>query len=148
MAQISKYLLSEKETAEIKSLFTEVVSLLFNRQDITDFLDDFLTPTERIVLSKRITAALLLKQGYSYEIIMKTLKISSPTVADISLKLKYAGKGYHRILDKILKEQKIKIIFSKLEDVALGALTIGKGKGSGFWWDLKMKKKSSATKII
>lgn len=148
MAQVSKYRLSQKEEAEIKSLFAEVVSLLYRQQDITAFLDDFLTPTERIVLSKRITVALLLKKGCSYETIMKTLKISAPTVADVSLKLKYAGKGYHQVLDKILREQKIKSIFDKVENLALDALTVGRGKGTGFWRDLKIKKRQSATKII
>lgn len=148
MAQISKYRLSEKEEAEIKSLFTEIISMLYNQRDIIDFLDDFLTPTERIVLSKRITIGLLLKKNCSYEVIMRTLKVSAPTVADVSLKLKYAGKGYHRVLDKILKEQKIKRIFDKIESIALEALTIGRGKGTGFWRDLKYKKQQSATKII
>ena len=57
MAQISKYKLSVKAEAEIKSLFTEIVSLLSRPEDIVAFLDDFLTPTERIVLAKRITIA-------------------------------------------------------------------------------------------
>ncbi|MBU2052195.1 trp operon repressor [Patescibacteria group bacterium] len=148
MAQISKYRLFEKAEAEIKSLFTEIIALLSRPQDIADFLDDFLTPTERIVLSKRITVALLLKQGCSYEVIMKTLKVSAPTVANVSLKLKYSGKGYHRILDKILAQQKIKGIFDKIENFGLEVLTIGRGKGTGVWYDLKIKKQQAATKII
>ena len=148
MAQISKYRLSEKAEAEIKSLFTEIVSLLSRPEDIIFFLDDFLTPTERIVLSKRITVALLLKKGCSYEMIMRTLKVSAPTVADVSLKLKYSGKGYHRILDKILAQQKIKGIFDKIENFGLEVLTLGRGKGTGLWYNLKIKKQQAATKII
>ena len=148
MAQISKYRLSEKAEAEIKSLFTEIVSLLSRPEDIIFFLDDFLTPTERIVLSKRITVALLLKKGCSYEMIMRTLKVSAPTVADVSLKLKYSGKGYHRVLDKILSQQKINKVFDQIENLALNALTVGRGKGTSFWRDLKIKKQQSTTKII
>ncbi len=148
MAQISKYKLSAKTEAEIKSLFTEVVSLLSRPEDITAFLADFLTPTEIIVLSKRITIALLLKQGYSYEAIMHTLKVSAPTVSGVSLKLKYSGKGYHQILDKILSQQKIKKVFDQIENTALNALTLGRGKGTSFWRDLKLKKQQSTTKII
>ena len=148
MAQISKYKLFAKDEAEIKSLFTEIIALLSHPQDIADFLDDFLTPTERIVLSKRITVALLLKQGYSYEVIIKTLKVSAPTISGVSLKLKYSGKGYHKILDKILLEKKIKGIFDKIENFALEALTIGRGKGTSLWWDLKIKKQQSSSKII
>ena len=149
MAQISKYRLFEKAEAEIKSLFTEIIALLSHPQDIADFLDDFLTPTERIVLSKRITVALLLKQGYSYEVIIKTLKVSAPTIADISLKLKYSGKGYHKILDRILAQKKIKGIFNTIENFGLEVLTIGRGKGTSVWHDLKVKKQqASRTSII
>lgn len=148
MAQISKYQLSAKAQAEIKLIFTEIVSLLSRPEDIVTFFDDFLTPTERIVLSKRITIALLLKQGCSYETIMHTLKVSAPTISDVSLKLKYSGKGYHQILDKILSQQKIKKVFDQIENLALNALTVGKGKGTSFWRDLKIKKQQSTTKII
>ncbi|MEK7622494.1 MAG: YerC/YecD family TrpR-related protein [Patescibacteria group bacterium] len=148
MAQISKYKLSVKAEAEIKSLFTEIVSLLSRPEDIVAFLDDFLTPTERIVLAKRITIAFLLKQGCSYETIMHTLKVSAPTISDVSLKLKYSGKGYHQILDKILAQKKIKKVFDQIENLALNALTVGRGKGTSFWRDLKIKKQQSLTKII
>jgi len=148
MAQISKYKLFAKEEAEIKSLFTEIISMLSSVDDITAFLDDFLTPTERIVLTKRITIALLLKKGCPYDVIKKTLKVSAPTISGVSLKLKYSGKGYHKILDKILLEKKIKGIFDKIENFALEALTIGRGKGTSLWWDLKMKKQQSTSKII
>lgn len=148
MAQISKYRLSEKAETEIKSLFTEIISLLSRPKDIVAFLADFLTPTEIIVLSKRITIALLLKQGCSYEAIMHTLKVSAPTISDVSLKLKYSGKGYHQILDKILAEKKIKKAFDQIENLALNALTVGRGKGTSFWRDLKTKKQQSTTKII
>ena len=39
---------------------------------------------------------------------MHTLKVSAPTISDVSLKLKYSGKGYHQILDKILAQKKLK----------------------------------------
>lgn len=148
MAQISKYRLSEKEEAEIKSLLNQIFAALYDRQDVADFLGEFLTPTERIVLSKRIAIALLLKKNFQYEAVMRLLKVSAPTVADVSLKLKYAGQGYHRILDKILKEKSINQFFSKIEDVALVALTIGHGKGTGIYFKRKIKKQQSKTKII
>lgn len=148
MAQVSKYRLFKKEEAGIKSLFTEVIALLSNPNEIGAFLDDFLSPTERIVLSKRITVALLLKQGCPYEVIMKTLKVSAPTIANVNLKLKYSGKGYHKILDKILTEQKIKKVVDKIENFALEVLTLGRGKGTGAWFDLKVKKQQAARSSI
>lgn len=149
MAQISKYRLPEKTQSEIRSLFAEVLSMLSFKEDIFAFLEDFLSPTERIVLSKRITIALLLKKGYAYEAIKNVLKVSSPTVADVNRKLKFSGQGYHRILDKILRYQKINNVFDKIETIILNQLSLGRGKGSSFWRDLKYKKlKDQSSKII
>ncbi len=149
MAQISKYRLPEKTDNEIRSLFAEVLSMLSVKADIFAFLDDFLSPTERIVLSKRITIALLLKKGYSYEAIKAALNVSAPTVADVNQKLKFSGQGYHQVLDKILRYQKISNVFDKIETIILNQLSLGSGKGSGFWKELKYKKlKDQSSKII
>lgn len=148
MTQVSKYLLSDRVKQEINSIFLETISLLYKKEDIVNFLEDFLSPTERIVLSKRITIALMLKKGYSFETIKKLIKVSQSTIAGVNLKLKYTGKGYQRILDRILLDQKISGIFNQIENYILSALTIGKGKGTGIWYDLKIKKQREGSSII
>lgn len=148
MAQVSKYLISDKIQQEIKSIFSETISLLNNQDEIVDFLEDFLSPTERIVLSKRITIALMLKKNYSYEMIKKLIKVSQPTVAAVNLKLKYSGKGYHRVLDKMITDQKINHIFNQIESFILNTLSTGKGKGSGVWREIRKKHQQSTSSII
>ena len=37
---------------------------------------------------------------------MHTLKVSAPTISDVSLKLKYSGKGYHQILGQDFSPEK------------------------------------------
>jgi len=115
--------------------------MLSGKEDVSAFLEDFLTPTERIVLAKRITIAFMLKKGYDYEIIKSILKVSQSTVSAINLKLKYSGKGYHKILDKILLQEKIKASFDQIENFLLKTLAMGRGKGTGFWKELKKRKK-------
>ncbi len=148
MAQVSKYLVSDKIQQEIKSIFSETISLLSNKDEIVSFLEDFLSPTERIVLSKRITIALMLKKGYSYEMIKKLIKVSQPTVAAVNLKLKYSGKGYHRVLDKMIANQKINHIFNQIENFILNTLSRGKGKGSGVWQEIRKKHQQATSSII
>lgn len=148
MAQVSKYMMSEKIKREINEIFLETFALLYKKEDIINFLEDFFSPTERIVLSKRITIALMLKKGYSYEMIKKLIKVSQPTVADVNLKLKYAGKGYHKILDQMLVNRKIKSVFDNIEKFILAGLTIGHGKGTGYWFQQKIKKQRETSSII
>jgi len=168
MTQVSKYLLSDKVKQEINSIFLETISLLYKKEDIVSFLEDFLSPTERIVLSKRITIALMLKKGYSFVMIKKLIKVSQSTIAGVNLKLKYTGKGYNKVLDKMIADKKINHIFNQIEkfvlsaltikrsitflikskNLFLSALTIGKGKGTGVWFDLKVKKQQETSSII
>jgi len=148
MSQVSKYQLSKQVEEEIKSVFAETLSLLSNKEDIFAFTDDFLSPTERIMLSKRIAIAMMLKKGYNYEIIKDILKVSQATIASVNLKLKYTGKGYHQVLDRILRQQKINAIFDKIETVILNQLSIGRGKGSSFWQELKRKKQLQKSSMI
>ncbi|MFH1280643.1 MAG: YerC/YecD family TrpR-related protein [Candidatus Beckwithbacteria bacterium] len=148
MPQVSKYQLSKQVEEEIKSVFAETLSLLSTREDIFAFFDDFLTPTERIMLSKRISIAMMLKKGYNYEIIKDILKVSQATIASVNLKLKYTGKGYHQILNRIISQQKINKAFDKIENFILDNLSRGRGKGSSFWQELKRKKQSQKSSMI
>lgn len=148
MSQVSRYQLSKQVEEEIKSVFAETLSLLSNREDIFAFFDDFLSPTERIMLSKRIAIALMLKKGYNYEIIKDILKVSQATIASINLKLKYTGKGYNQVLNRILSQEKINEIFNKIENFILDNLSRGRGKGSGFWQELKRKKQLQKSSMI
>ena len=148
MTQVSKYLLSDKVKQEINSIFLETISLLYKKEDIVSFLEDFLSPTEKIVLSKRITIALMLKKGYSFVMIKKLIKVSQSTIAGVNLKLKYTGKGYNKVLDKMIADKKINHIFNQIEKFVLSALTIGKGKGTGIWHDLKVKRQRETSSII
>lgn len=148
MTQVSKFQLSEKIETQIRNIFAEIISLLSGKENVFVFLDDFLTQTEKIVLSKRIAIAFMLKKSYDYETIKNILKVSQSTVSAISLKLKYAGKGYHQVLDKILLQEKIKTSFDQIEKFILENLSRGKGKGTSFWKELKQKKQKENSSII
>lgn len=148
MAQVSKYLVSDKIQQKIKSIFSETISLLSDKAEIVNFLEDFLSPTERIVLSKRITIALMLKKGYSYEMIKKLIKVSQPTVAAVNLKLKYSGKGYNQVLDRMIVNQKIDNIFNQIESFILNTLARGHGKGTSVWKEIRNKHQQATSSII
>lgn len=145
MSQVSRYRLSEDRLKEIERVFIETIGMLADNQVTNEFLTDFLTPTEKIVLSKRIMIALMLKNKMDYETIKKTLKVSQSTIANVNIKLKYSGVGYHQVLDKLLKRKKIVKVFSQIERVALSVLSAGQGKGTSVWKSAKKNhdKKSS-----
>lgn len=141
MAQVSRYPVRQEVYEQIFTLLLRVVSESRPKEKATHLLDDLLTPTEKIVLAKRLGIALLLAKGYSYEEIEKILRVSKPTIATVNMTLKYKGRGYKSFVEKILREQKFRKAWEKIEDLVLGALSHGKGSGSWRYLHKEIKKK-------
>ena len=55
-------------------------------------MDDFLSPTEKTVLVKRLAIAVMLIKGNDYNSIRQTLKVTPVTISKISLKIAH-GNG-------------------------------------------------------
>lgn len=141
MSQISKYPISEVVYERILDIFFKALIDIQTKGEARQFLGDFLTPTERIMLAKRLAIAFLLEKEYDYEIIRKTLRVSTPTIAAVNRIRKYGGRGFQRIIRKLLVEEKIKdFIFSVGKSVS-GTLGRG-GKGGGVWRYLHQELKS------
>lgn len=70
-----------------ESIFYQLTTVLsdFNRPyQVDTFLRSFLTPTEQVVLAKRLAIARMLAVGCSYEEIREQLKVSSATIASVA----------------------------------------------------------------
>lgn len=150
MPQVSKYPLSEKVYERIFDLLLRVITDSHRKNQARELLDDLLTPTEKIMLAKRLSIAILLLKEYPYESIQAILRVSRPTIADVNRSLKYQGQGYKKFAKKILKEEKMAKFWEEVEDLVLGALSQG-GKGTGTWrylhHEIRKKRKKKRTAI-
>ena len=117
MSQISRYPIHKSVEKRMFEVFESTIANLNNNQDIEDFLHDFLSPIEKIMLAKRLAIAVLLAKGYSYPSISGILRVTPGTIANVSLSLKYAGKGYKKMVEKILSDEKRDNFWQKIEDV-------------------------------
>jgi len=137
MSQVSKYPVSPKVYERIFEILFQAAVKIKNKKEAEEFFNDILSPTEKIMLAKRISIALLLVKKYDYRAIRRILHVSSPTIADVSASLRYTGKGYKQIVEKLLEEEAIKdFLLSVVEGIAsLGSVG---GKGSGDWRQLKI----------
>jgi uncharacterized protein YerC len=68
------------------------------KQKIVNLFEDLLTPTEKIILGKRLTIALLLIRKYKYRDIRKTLKVSTATIRSVAKWLGISGRGFREAL--------------------------------------------------
>lgn len=117
MAQVSKYPIHKDVEKRMFEVFKSTIAQLKDSSDIEEFLEDFLSPVEKIMLAKRLSIAVLLAKGYSYLSIAEILRVTPPTIASVSLSLRYSGIGYKKVVTKILRDEKIDIFWEKIEDV-------------------------------
>lgn len=106
MSQVSKRFLHKKVEERILDLFWTSLSSLSTKQKIALFLDDLLTPTEKLMLSKRLAIALMLVKGYDYSAINNRLKVSDPTIWNVKTSLSLSGKGYKMAIEQIMNKEK------------------------------------------
>ena len=118
MVQISKHPVAPRVDERIYEIFIDSIKNVRYKPDVISFLNDLLSPTERIMLAKRVTTAFLLIKGkYTYDQISKILRVSKGTIAKIHAILAVQGEGYRKIIIQMLKKQAIKQVLSELVEV-------------------------------
>lgn len=127
MTQVSRRPIKDETLQKIDQLLLESITSCHTKESINEFLDDILTPTEKIMLSKRLAIAYLLRQGHSYEVINKTLKVSNPTIRAVAIIMQLKGKGLKRALIRVTQKQQLKNFLKGLVETALDILQEGKG---------------------
>lgn len=117
MTKVSRLPLRNDVWERIFKLFVETLADLKDHKKLANFIDDFFSPTEKIMFAKRLALAVLVAKGHNYTSIRKILKISPPTIAKISLKLRYGGEGLNPVIQDIFNKQSAKIFWKEIEDL-------------------------------
>lgn len=116
MSQVSKYPLAKDIEQKILEIFCQSLADLKNKESVYQFITDFLTPTEKTMLAKRLAIAILLFKDYDHRHISQYLKVSTTTINYVKAKLQYGGEGYKLVISKYLKQQKREEFFDKLDE--------------------------------
>lgn len=103
--QISKQKINSEVNAEVREMLAQVIADIKGKDKAVIFLENFLTQTEYVALSKRLAIAFYLDKGLSYEKIKKMLKVSSATVATVAEEIKKKPEGYNLALSFIKAEE-------------------------------------------
>lgn len=105
MTPVSRRLLSKQIKYDLINEFWFVLGRL-NRSEIELFLKDILSPTEIIILSKRIEILKQLRKKYDYSNIRDSIKVTDSTIAKVSEKLQKANENFIKILDYLIRDEK------------------------------------------
>lgn len=106
MVKVSRNPLSTEMRNEMVNAFIRTLAKISDDALLRRFLDDLLSPTEKIMLSKRLMAAVLLQRGYSYGAVCRALKLSKTTVFLIQRELLKSGEGYKKVFQLFFRESK------------------------------------------
>lgn len=113
MARLSRYPLTADVWELISDDYYDLVASLSDKAEIKGFFEDFFTPTEKVMFIKRFAIALLLSESFTYDEIVKTLKVSPSTIFIIQNAIT-RSKYFPKILENIKSRKNIKTFFENV----------------------------------
>jgi len=106
MAMISKNFLDKEMLEKLFNLFFEVIGKSKDKNEFKQITNDILSPTEKIMIAKRIAIIYLLNKKIDYKIICEVLKVSASTVFKFRFFLQKNSQTI-TVINKILRNEKI-----------------------------------------
>lgn len=145
MSQISKYPISKNIADRIFEIFLKSLIELRQKDEADEFISDLLTPTEKVMLAKRLAIAFLLEKNYDYRTIQKLIKVSAGTISSVNITRLHGSSGYKKLINKITKEEALMHLFEESVVKLLSIpSTLERGKGS--WSYLKREAENKKKK--
>lgn len=146
MSQVSRMPLHIEVEKRVFEVLLETVATAQTTTDVDKFLSDLLSPTERIMIAKRISIALLLMKNYDQRTIAKWLKVSLGTVSKVSYFLHHGTGGYKKVVSSVLAKEELQVMLEKIDD-AIANLFPPVGRNWSQWrrerWLAKMANKKA-----
>jgi TrpR-related protein YerC/YecD len=100
MAKRKIYEVDQKQRERMMNDFFEIVSKMKTKKDAENFFKDILTPSETLMLTRRIEIAKMLLAGFSYADIKKSLKVGDNTINYVNRWLFSGFGGYLKELQE------------------------------------------------
>ncbi len=149
MSQISKYPISKNIADRIFEIFLATFIHLKNKQEADQFISDLLTPTEKVMLAKRLAIAFLLENNYDYRTIQQILRVSTGTITSVNIARQHGSIGYKKVIGKILKEEALmKLLQTAVVKLLSAPASLEKGKGAWTYLKGQAEKKRKSKKAF
>jgi len=102
MPKVKIHAIKPKEKYQIIGDFFEIISELKSKKEVIDFFVGLLTPSEAIMMARRIQIGKLILQGKSYEEIRKKLKVGFHTITKTEEWIHGNEEKYSQWIEKCL----------------------------------------------
>jgi uncharacterized protein YerC len=114
MPHVSKSRLNISSEKKIIETFNLVLASIHKDIEMEGFLNSILSPTEIVMLSKRLAIVLLLNENIPASVIASSLHVTRETVARIALLQQLRGDGYKTAIGKIEKNKNLEMFKKSL----------------------------------
>lgn len=122
MTRISKRPLRKSLEDRMLAIFWQCFVDFKTAREVFAFMDELLSPAEKIMLTKRLAIAVLVEKGWNYDDISHAVKVSTTTVNSIRNKIAdNKTGGYQKAARKIIANENLTKL---LEDMAVGLTTV------------------------
>lgn len=117
MVQISHKPLNEDIESEMYKQLWENLAKIRDPQTASHFFSDLLTSTEKVMIAKRFTIAVLLIRGKTHVDIKDTLNVSFSTIGSVASWVKNAKPKTKEFYKKLSKEKDWEVILDKIDEI-------------------------------
>lgn len=104
MAKVRYYEIDQAKRREIIGRMFEIFSGLKSKQEALDFFIGLLTPSEALMMARRIQIAEMLVQKMSYDEIRSALRISYNTIVKVDRWLNSGDEKYDQWIKKVVSK--------------------------------------------
>ena len=116
MTQVSKRVLKKDIEDRVYDVLLESVASATSKGSVASLLEDLLSPTEKLMLAKRLSIALLLTKGYNQRAVTNILNVGLETVSRVSRSMQKGSGGYAQVAKAIIQNEKLKSFLQKIDD--------------------------------
>lgn len=124
MPHVSRRKLPDEVLQQIVDSFLFVLTDIKDKKSMAEFIDSFLSKTEKIMLAKRLAMFFLLSEDIEETKIAQTLNVTQSTVSIMKFRLETKWAGYQQAIAKIKKQkalEELKILALKIASYGIRA---------------------------
>lgn len=103
MTKVSKKPIPTRDEERFLDDFWSAVTSLEDKKETRGFLTEILTPTERIMIVKRLQIVMMLLLKYDYQQIKNKVKVTNETIAKMNNLLREKGETLKKVGERIVR---------------------------------------------
>lgn len=116
MTQVSKKFFKKDIENRVYEVLLESIASATSKGSVAILLEDLLSPTEKLMLAKRLSIALLLTKGYNQRAVSNILNVGLETINRVSRSMQKGAGGYAQVTRAIIQNEKLTSFLQKIDD--------------------------------